>query len=288
MESEKELIAVNTQKEPLYKKDEAEYLQKREAWEQDNQEKFSLLLKELGLCQRLVDIGCGWGQFLGVAQDSVPELWGVEESPERLKDIKRACPGARIVICRADRMKLPDCYFDVAVTSQMLHEVKLFAKRSELQKVLSEIHRVLVEEGRYILLDHQDAGEGEVIIKLPTEKMEQLLEFERKYKYYSAAHQSIDNISVRISKRCLQDFLSKYWSLNSPMESMEMKETHNVFEKTETVKLMESSGFLVREWIDFSDIGKDLRKVGGQLLEGEAWFRKFLCISAKVRTESVR
>ena len=61
-----------------------------------------------------------------------------------------------------------------------------------------------------------------------------------------------------------------------------MKETHNVFEKTETIKLMESSGFVVREWIDFSDIGKDLRKVGGQLLEGEAWFRKFLCISVKV------
>lgn len=257
-------------------------LQKQEAFEQDNQEKFSLLLDNLGLCQRLVDIGCGWGQFLAIAQDSVPELWAVDESPERLKDIKRSCPKAQVIICRADRMKLPDCYFDVAVTSQMLHEVKLFGERSELQKVLAEIHRILLEKGRYLVLDHQDAGEGAVIVKLPTEKMGQLREFEKKYEYYSVAHQSINDNTARISKRCLQDFLSKYWSLNSPMESMEMKETHNVFEKTETIKLMESSGFVVREWIDFSDIGKDLRKVGGQLLEGEAWFRKFLCISAKV------
>lgn len=45
---------------------------------------------------------------------------------------------------------------------------------------------------------------------------------------------------------------------------------------------VESSGLLVREWIDFSDIGKDLRRVGGELLEGEAWFRRFLCIAVKV------
>ena len=256
-------------------------MQKQEAFEQDNQEKFSLLLDNVGLCQRLVDIGCGWGQFLAIAQGSVPELWGVDESPERLKDIKRTCPKARVVICRAERMKLPESYFDVAVTSQMLHEVKLFGKGLEIQKVLAEIHRVLLEKGRYLLLDHQDAGEGDVIVKLPTERMEQLREFEKKYEYYSATHQGIDDNTARISKRCLQDFLSKYWSLNSPMESMEMKETHNVFKKTETVKLIESSGFLVHDWIDFSDIGKDLRKVGGQLLEGEAWFRKFLSIAVK-------
>ncbi len=273
---------MNTRQEPLYNKDEADYLQKQEAFEQDNQEKFSLLLDNVGSCHRLVDIGCGWGQFLAIAQESVPELWGVDESPERLKDIKRACPKARVVICRADRMKLPDRYFDVAVTSQMLHEVKLFGKRFELRKVLAEIHRILIEKGRYLLLDHQDAGEGDVVVKLPTERMEQLAEFEKKYEYYSAAHQSINDNTVKVSKRCLEDFLSKYWSLNSPMESMEMKETHNVFEKTKTVKLIESSGFLVRQWIDFSDIGKDLRAVGGQLLEGEAWFRKFLCIAVKV------
>lgn len=272
---------MKTKRKPLYRKDEAICLQKREAFEKYNQGKFSLLLDNIDSCQRLVDIGCGWGQFLAIARDSVPELWGVDESPERLKDIKRACPKARVVICRADKMKLPDCYFDVAVTSQMLHEVKLFGKRLELEKVLAEIHRILIEKGRYLLLDHQDAGEGDVIVKLPTQRMEQLREFEEKYEYYSATHQNINDSTMRISKRCLEDFLSKHWSLNSPMESMEMKETHNIFEKTETIKLIESSGFVGREWINFSDIGEDLKRVGGQLLKGEKWFRKFLCIAVK-------
>lgn len=89
-------------KEPLYKKDEAKYLEEREAfWERDNQEKFSLLLGKIERCQRLVDIGCGWGQFLSLVEDNVPELWGVDESPDRLKDLRSVCPKAKVVICQA-------------------------------------------------------------------------------------------------------------------------------------------------------------------------------------------
>ncbi len=273
---------MNIHHEPIYKKDEAKCLQEIEALaRKDNQLKFFLLLENIGKCQRLVDIGCGWGQFLGMAQDHAAELWGVDESPDRVKDIKQACPKANVVICRADKLKLPDRYFDVAVTSQMLHEVKLFGEKSELQKVLHEIQRILVDGGRYLLLDHLDAGEGEVMVRLPDEKIRQLQEFEDKFKYYPATHECIDDNRVRISKRCLQDFLSKTWSLNSPMESIEINETHNVFEKEETIQLLESSGFAVRKWIVFSDIRKDLEEAGGELLEGEAWKRKFLLVAFK-------
>jgi cyclopropane fatty-acyl-phospholipid synthase-like methyltransferase len=59
---------MNIHQKPLYKKDEAQFLWKREAfWKKDNEVKFSLLLKNIGLCQRLVDIGCGWGQFLSIS-----------------------------------------------------------------------------------------------------------------------------------------------------------------------------------------------------------------------------
>jgi ubiquinone/menaquinone biosynthesis C-methylase UbiE len=269
-------------KEPLYKKDEAEYMRERAAiWKKDNQEKFSLLLRNIGSCKRLVDIGCGWGQFLGMAQGYVSELWGVDESPDQLKGIRQACPKANVVICRADRLELPDEYFDVAVTSQMLHEVKLFGEESEIQKVLCEIRRILVYGGRYLLLDHLDAGEGEVVIKLPKEKIIQLEEFEGKFQYYSVTHQDIGDNEVRISKRCLQDFLTKDWSFNSPMESIEMNETHNVFRKQEAGQLIESSGFSVCKWIPFSNIQEEIKRVGGKLLEGKTWFRKFLLIAIK-------
>jgi len=273
---------MNRHHEPIYKKHEAKCLRERETlWKKHNQVKFSLLLENIGLCQRLVDIGCGWGQFLGMAQDHVAELWGVDESPDRVKDIKQACPKANVVICRADRLKLPDRYFDVAVTSQMLHEVKLFGEKSELQKVLHEIQRILVDGGRYLLLDHLDAGEGEVVVRLPVKKIRQLVEFEHKFQYYPATHQDIGDNSVRISKRCLQDFLTKDWSFNSPMESIEMNETHNVFEETETIQLIESTGFTVCNWKVFSDIREDLKRVEGELLEGEAWYRKFLLVAVK-------
>jgi ubiquinone/menaquinone biosynthesis C-methylase UbiE len=273
---------MNIQNDPIYKKDQAKCLQEIEALAgKDNQLKFSLLLENIGSCQRLVDIGCGWGQFLAMAQDYPAELWGVDESPDRVRDIRQACPKANVVICRADKLKLPDRYFDVAVTSQMLHEVKLFGEESQLQGTLSEIRRVLVDGGRYLLLDHLDAGEGEVLVRLPDEKIQDLQEFEDKFNYYPATHECIGNNRIRISKRCLQDFLTKTWSLNSPMESIEMNETHNVFEKERTIQLVESSGFAVSRWMAFSDIRNDLKEAGGELLEGEAWKRKFLLVASK-------
>jgi ubiquinone/menaquinone biosynthesis C-methylase UbiE len=273
---------MNTDHEPIYKKDEAKFLQEIEALaKRDNQLKFHLLLDIIGSCQRLVDIGCGWGQFLAMAEDYAAELWGVDESPDRVRNIKQACPRANVVICRADKLELPDRYFDVAVTSQVLHEVKLFGEEGQLQKTISEIRRILVDGGRYLLLDHLDAGEGEVMVRLPDEKIRQLQEFEDKFKYYPATHECTGDNRIRISKRCLQDFLSKTWSLNSPMESIEMNETHNVFDKKETIQLIESSGFAFHSWKAFSDIRKDLKEAKGELLEGEAWKRKFLLVAVK-------
>lgn len=268
--------------EVLYNEDQVKFLREREAfWRRDNREKFSLLLTHLGRCRRLVDIGCGWGQFLQLAQGRVSEVWGVDESPHSLQDVASTCPKVQIVVCRADRLDLPDDYFDVVVTSQMLHEVKLFGAESETQAVLGEIKRILTSGGRYLLLDHLDAGEGQVTVKLPPARLKQLDEFERKLQCYRATHRDMGDGIVRIQKRPLQDFLTKYWSLNSPMESIEMKETHNVFEKTETTRLMESGGLSVRRWIPFSDIRKDLKRAGGDLLQGEPWHRKFLLVATK-------
>jgi len=268
---------------PLYNKLQADALREQEVLrEEENREKFALLLDNLGECGRLVDIGCGWGQFLQLASAHVAEIWGVDESPDRLEDTKKICPQARAVISRADRLDLPDGYFDVAVTSQMLHEVKLFGSEAELRTTLYEIRRVLAAGGRYLLLDHQDAGDGEVTVGLPDEKISQLVEFEQKYKYYQAGYEDAGDGTIRISKRCLQDFLTKAWSLNSPMESMEMNETHNVFDQIETTRLVEAAGFAVKQWISFSEIGDDLKRAGGEFVTGENWFRKFLLIARRV------
>ena len=128
---------------------------------------------------------------------------------------------------------------------------------------------------------------GEATVKLPGERIKQLSEFEHKYKYYQAEYENIGDGVVRVPRRCLQDFLTKIWSLNSPMESMEMNETHNVFEQGEITRLVEDAGFSTDRWISFSDIRDDLKRIGGQLVAGEPWLRKFLLIAIKLslRTE---
>ena len=268
-------------RKPLYGKAEAECLEIRETMYEDHI-KYGLLLEHLGLCKRLVDIGAGWGQFLALAADRVEEVWAVDECPDRIKDIHKVCPKARVVICRADRLDLPDEYFDTVVTSQMLHEVKLFGEEGDLERTLSEIHRVLTKGGRYLLLDHQDAGEGEVVVHLPKEQLAKLAEFERKYQSYKATHAEAGDGNIRISRRCIQDFLSKDWSLGSTMEQMEMSETHNVFEEKETRELICSTGLKVKQWISFSDITIDLDRHGGKLIEGDPWCRKFLLVAEKL------
>jgi hypothetical protein len=140
---------------------------------------------------------------------------------------------------------------------------------------------VLIKGGRYLLLDHQDAGDGDVVVRLPETQMAKLAEFERKYRYYKAGHADVGGGNIRISRRCLQDFLSKDWSLNSPMEQMEMNETHNVFEETATRSLIAAAGLKVQQGIGFSDIAVDIGRHGGQLIEGDPWFRKFLLVTEK-------
>jgi len=270
---------------PLYGRDEAAALRRREADRAaDDDEKLALLLKRLDGCRRLVDIGCGWGQLLSKVAKARPagiELWGVDESPDRARDVAEVCPGAKVVICKADRLELPGTYFDAAVTSQVLHEVKLFGGTGRLSATLRGIHRCLAPGGRYLLLDHQDAADGEVVISLPPAAMAKLTEFERGFRFYGASHQDAPAGAVRLSRRCLQDFLTKAWSLGTPMEPTEMNETHNVFRRAETEHLLSEAGFAVREWIDFADITADLARAGGSPLEGRPWCRKFLAVAVK-------
>jgi SAM-dependent methyltransferase len=275
---------VSDSETPLYGRDEAAALRRREADRAaDDDEKLALLLDRLGDCRRLVDIGCGWGQLLGKVAAALPdaELWGADESPDRTKDLAEVCPGAKVVVCRADRLELPEAYFDAAVTSQVLHEVKLFGGAAPLSATLRGIRRCLAPGGRYLLLDHQDAGSGETIVSLPPAAMEKLTEFESRFRFYGASHQDAPGGAVRLSRRCLQDFLTKAWSLGTPMEPMEMNETHNVFRRVETERLLSEAGFAVREWIDFADITADLARVGGRLIEGRPWCRKFLAAAVK-------
>jgi ubiquinone/menaquinone biosynthesis C-methylase UbiE len=266
----------------LYGKAEADFLKERErSLDKRGLQKYDLMIKYCKDCNRLVDIGCGWGQFLNIASQYVDEVWGVDESLDRTGEIGEYCPQAKLVICRADNLDLPSEYFDIAVTSQMLHEVKLFGTRDELYRSLSEIRRILAAGGKYLLIDHLDAGDGIVDVFLPSEKVKILQEFESKFRYYRAKHNVMAGDIIRISKRTLQDFLSKDTFLNSPMESLEMNETHNVFTRREIEDCLAAVGMKIEDWIEFMDITNDLIEKDGRFISGKPWMRKFLCVAVR-------
>jgi ubiquinone/menaquinone biosynthesis C-methylase UbiE len=266
----------------IYGNAEADFLKEREkSWDKKQLIKFDLILENLGECHRLVDVGCGWGQFLKVVCNQVEEVWGLDESDQRTSDLKENCPKAKMVISRADNMPLPSDYFDAVVNSQMLHEVKLFGSEGELEKTLAEIHRILKKGGKYLLVDHRNCGEGTVECRLPEVMTKVIEDFESKYKYYPFTYEFISKDTIKISRRALQDFLSKVWSLNTPMESMEMVETHNVFSYDEIQKLLTTGGFEVTKWLEFASITDDIEIYGCELIKGEPWGRKFLCVARK-------
>jgi ubiquinone/menaquinone biosynthesis C-methylase UbiE len=269
--------------EPLYGKAEARALRAREEakWASETAEKCAAIEPYLAGCRRLVDIGCGWGQFLRFAVQHVPEVWGVDESADRMDDCRESCPQARLVQCRADALDLPDDHFDVVTASQMMHEVELFGQPGELHRTLSEVRRVLAPGGRFLLLDHADAGDGSVVVEMPQQLLAHLVEFEAKYEFRSVIHEEISPGVVRVSKRDLQDLLTKIWAFDTDMEPMEMEETHNVFRREELEQAAREAGLEPEAWTRFTDLGAELAGFGGRFVEGGPWLRKFMMVASR-------
>ncbi|MHC4779240.1 MAG: class I SAM-dependent methyltransferase [Planctomycetota bacterium] len=263
--------------EPLYGSGAARALSRREkAREEGEREKHALLLERLPRRGRLLDIGCGPGRFLRLASRIAGECLGLDESLDRLSPARGTTQAARMVLARADGICFRGGSFDVVTASQVLHEVRLFGREGEFTRVLGEVNRVLGPRGIFLLLDHLDGGDGHVRVRLPTATLERLELFEKRYRFRLALHEKEAGGVVRLSRRDLQDFLTKDWSLGTAMEAIEMQETHNVFQEGETVAALQEAGFHQVEWLPFSSIDDDLDRCRGERVSGESWHRKFL------------
>lgn len=267
----------------LYSPEEAEFLSKMEKrWARYNREKVEAIRSQLGPVDSLLEIGCGSGQILkGLARD-VPKLVGVDEKEERLEDASKNCPNTKLIRAKAEELKFHE-EFDVVLTSQMLHEVKQFGTIHQMREILRAIWDALKPGGRYFLLDHIDPGEGRVIIEVPNPTEQLLLEFKSKFLLRSVWIKKLGKGLYEIERRDLQDFVSKTWSFNSPMEDMEMKETHASFSKEEVQGMVRKAGFSPAQFITFTDIENDLRDHRIELKRKTSpWHRKFLLISSKI------
>ena len=79
--------------------------------------------------------------------------------------------------------------------------------------------------------------------------------------------------------------LTKDWALGTAMESIEMRETYNVFEEAAVRRTLERAGLAVREWIVCASIDEDLGRLGAERIGGAHWFRKFLAVAERIPTD---
>lgn len=273
-----ELFSKN--REILYSKKEAEFLSEREKEVRD-QQKIDLILENIGDTDSVLEIGCGSGQILKELTKKVTRVVGVDENPDRLKHAAETCKEAELLKAKAQELSFKD-EFDIVLTCQMLHEVKMFGNSEDMNKVLSGIQRALKRGGKYLLLDHLDPMKGLVNIKIPPETENLLQEFKQKFRYRTVELRRLSNEGYKISKRDLQDFVTKTWSLNTPLEEIEMNETHASFTQEESKTLIRKFGLIVNKFITLTSIEESLKyhriSLEPQILP---WNRKFLLISQK-------
>ncbi len=267
----------------LYSTKEAEFLAKMEKiWKLHDEEKIDLILQHLGRVNSLLDVGCGSGQMLKGFSKRVPNLVGVDENEERLEDASKNCPNAKLICAKAEELRFRE-EFDVALTSMMLHEVRQFGTGDQVSRTLRAIWNALKLGGRYFLLDHLDPGRGKVVIEISSRTGKFLREFKAKFRYRRVHVKELGSGIYKIGRRDLQDFVTKTWSFNSPMEDMEMNETHAAFSRKEAEGIVRRAGFSPKLFITLTNIENDLKNHRIKLKGTSPWDRKFLLISTKTR-----
>lgn len=113
------------------------------------------LLAELGGARRLLDAGCGPGQFTIAAAERLPgaEVWGIDVAPTMIElaraHARESPAAARLHFEEADvaALPFPDAHFDAVLSSGSIkHWPDPMAGLSELHRVLAPGGRVFVAE----------------------------------------------------------------------------------------------------------------------------------------------
>jgi SAM-dependent methyltransferase len=102
---------------------------------------------------RILDIGCGTGQFAATALHHLPnaQVWGLDLSGGMLGHAVSRMPelDGRLHLVQGDSERLPfsDNFFDAVTCSHSFHHYP------HQERVLAEMHRVLRPDGRLLLID---------------------------------------------------------------------------------------------------------------------------------------
>lgn len=99
---------------------------------------------------KLLDVGCGVGEFDNILTRSNYNITGVDISNKSLDVARKLNPN--VVYIEYDGLKLPfnDCEFDIAISICVMHHVN----PDEWQNFIDEIYRVLKPGGIILIVEH--------------------------------------------------------------------------------------------------------------------------------------
>lgn len=95
----------------------------------------------------VLDVGCWTGQFEQLAYKSAKKMVAIDSNPEAIEFAKRNLPDVKFIVAKADKLPLPNSYFDTVFLMDVLEHVP---KGSE-DEVLRQIHRVIKPGGILVI-----------------------------------------------------------------------------------------------------------------------------------------
>jgi len=94
---------------------------------------------------RILDIGCGTGNFLAQLHQTSHKLVGLDISAGMLAKAREKAADVFLVEGDASSMPFSDCSFDAVYCILVLHHI------SDKMKFLQEVHRILRSNGRFVI-----------------------------------------------------------------------------------------------------------------------------------------
>lgn len=214
------------------------------------------LLPESG---RILDVGCGSGDFMRILEDHGYDVRGIDASEE---SVKRS--GRKSILGYADELSqhFEDSYFDAVICSSVFHEVFSYGNRdgrigkvSSLSSTLLSIHRVLKRGGKLVVRDgvcprtSSDKSKNEhVTMNAPADEVRRFLSNspfaqprDSSVDRHVELHQ-IDDNTFSGSKSSIMEFMFTYtWGRGS--FAREVQEFYGIFTLEEYAEFVESHGF---------------------------------------------
>lgn len=99
---------------------------------------------------KVLDLGCGVGNYHGLLQHSFNELHGVDVSAACIEEAASRYPGVEYRVYDGSRLPYPDASFDLAYTVCVMHHVP----ERNWPEFVAEMHRVLRPGGLALVFEH--------------------------------------------------------------------------------------------------------------------------------------